>query len=340
MIRQVAFNLSLSFLRESHVAQALPPVQFKQSRAKLNDALFGHSSRRRNSKLALSCAALLALLPATLHPQNFDEIQAEHVVENLKFADGIVWSRDGFLLFSDRGADKIYRLDPGAKAKTGREESGGAEGLAEDAQGRLYVCEARNRQVTRTDRRGNMELLADKFEGKKLNSPNDIVVRKDGQVYFTDPAFGSDIDRRELDFNGIFHLNPKGEMEAVARWKTRPNGIALSHDGKTLYVSDSDRHAVTAFDLDGRGGAANQRDVITKIRGVPGGIRLDVNGRIYVAAKGLGVYSREGHLEHMLIEGDNTTNCAFGDPDLETLYIESRNTLFKVRLGVKGAVQY
>jgi gluconolactonase len=286
-------------------------------------------------------ASISALfLAGLLFAQNFDEIQAEHIVDNMKYADGIVWSRDGFLLFSDPGADRIYRLDPGAKAKTGRENAGGAEGLAEDAQGRLYVCESRNRCVTRTDRKGAIEVIAANFEGKKLNSPNDIVVRKDGQIYFTDPAFGSDIDHRELDFNGIFHVNPKGEMEAVARWKTRPNGIALSPDGKALYVSDSDRHAVAAFDLDGRGAASNQRDIIANIHGVPGGVRVDAAGRIYVAARGLGIYSREGKLVHTLLESELATNCAFGDSDFETLYVMSRDKLFRLRLGVKGAVQY
>jgi len=283
---------------------------------------------------------VILIFAALLFAQNFDDIQAEHVVDNLKYADGIVWSRDGFLLYSDPGANRIYRLDPDAKPKTGRENTGGAEGLAEDAQGRLYVCESRNRRVTRTDRKNSIEVIAVAFEGKKLNAPNDIVVRKDGQIYFTDPAFGSDIDRRELDFNGIFHVNPKGEIEAVARWKTRPNGIALSPDGKTLYVSDSDRHAVAAFDLDGRGAASNQRDVITNILGVPGGVRVDSTGKIYVAARGLGIYSREGKLEHTLVESDIITNCAFGDPDFETLYITSRDKLFRLRLGVKGAVQY
>lgn len=290
--------------------------------------------------MILRPALSVLLLASSLLAQKFDEIQAEHIVDNLKFADGIVWSRDGFLLFSDVGTNRIYRLDPNTKPKTGRENTGGAEGLTEDAQGRLYVCESRNRAVTRTDRKNAVEVIAARFEGKKLNSPNDIVVRKDGQVYFTDPAFGSDIDHRELDFNGIFHVNPKGEMEAVARWKTRPNGIALSSDGKILYVSDSDRHAVVAFDLDGRGAASNPRDVITEIHGVPGGLRVDATGRIYVAARGLAVYSRDGKLVHTLVEGEPTTNCAFGDSDFETLYVMSRDKVFRLRLGVKGAVQY
>jgi gluconolactonase len=190
------------------------------------------------------------------------------------------------------------------------------------------------------DRRGKIETLVDHFEGKKLNSPNDIVVRRDGNVYFTDPAFGSAVDARELDFNGIFHMTPKGEMEAIAKWQTRPNGIALSNDGKRLFVVDSDRHAVVAFDVASHGGAGNPRDVIKNIEGVPGGIRTDVDGRLYVAARGLHVYSAEGKLEHQLLNGEIVTNCAFGDNDFETLYVSGRKTIFKIRLGVKGALQY
>ena len=130
----------------------------------------------------------------------------------------------------------------------------------------------------------------------------------------------------------------QGKLKVVAT--TEDLAAIAQEDGKILYVSDSDRHAVAAFDLDGRGGASNQRDVITNIHGVPGGLRVDANGRIYVAAHGLGVYSREGKLVHTLFESDVITNCAFGDTDFETLYVTSRDKLFRLRLGVKGAVQY
>ena len=149
------------------------------------------------------------------------------------------------------------------------------------------------------------------------------------------------MDTRELDFNGIFHITPKGEIEALAKWPTRPNGIALSADGKTLYVTDSDRHAVVAFDLDKSSGAgSNPRDVVKNIAGVPGGIRTDVNGRLYVGAKGLGVYGADGKLVRQLLAGETITNCAFGDADFETLYVSGRKNIYKIRLGVKGAMQY
>jgi gluconolactonase len=275
-----------------------------------------------------------------LGAQDYDNIQAERVASGLRYADGLVWSRDGFLVFADVLKRKIYRLDPGTPPKPTLENDNGAQGLTYDTQGRLYFCELGTRRVVRMDRKGKVETVAENYQGKKLNSPNDIVVRKDGQIYFTDPAFGSAIDQRELDFNGIFHITPKGEMDLVAKWQTRPNGIALSADGKTLFVTDSDRHAVVTFDIDGRGNAANPRDLIRHIEGVPGGLRADVNGHLYVGEKGLSVYSPEGKLEHRLLGGEIVTNCAFGDNDFESLYVAGRKGIYKVRLGVKGALQY
>jgi gluconolactonase len=283
----------------------------------------------------------LALVACRLvFPQEFSEVQAERAATGLVYADGIAWSRGGFLVFADIGKKKIYRLDPGGTPKPTNEDVNGAQGLAFDSSGRLYICEPLTRRVTRLDHTGKLEVVAETFEGRKLNAPNDVVVRHDGQIYFTDPAFASEIDRRELDFNGIFHVTPKGEIEALARWKTRPNGIALSADGKILYVSDSDRHAVVAFDLDGRGVASNPRDAIRKIEGVPNGLRTDVKGRIYVAARGLGVYGADGRLVHTFLPGEIVTNCAFGDNDFETLYASAPKTVFRLRLGVKGAIPY
>jgi len=272
--------------------------------------------------------------------QLFDDVQAERVATGLQYADGMVWARQGFLAFADVAKKKIYRLDPGSPPKPTEEDNNGAEGLAYDTQARLYICEPGMRRVMRLSQKGQLETLVDSFEGKKFNGPNDVIVRHDGQIYFTDPAFGSAADTRELDFNGVFHLTPKGELEAAAKWKTRPNGIALNGDGKTLYVGDADRHAVVAFDVDGRGAVSNPRDLIKNIDGVPNGIRTDVTGRIYIGANGLKIYSSEGKLLRTLLEGEIVTNCAFGDNDFETLYVSGRKSIYKIRLGVKGALQY
>jgi sugar lactone lactonase YvrE len=135
-----------------------------------------------------------------------------------------------------------------------REDSHGANGNTMDAQGRLYSCEYKARRVTRTDRQGKIEVLVDKFEGKRFNAPNDIVVRRDGHVYFTDPLF-TPLDQRDLDFYGVYHVTPSGGIEAIARLQTRPNGIALSPDGRILYVANTDEMNVRAYDIDASGRA-------------------------------------------------------------------------------------
>ena len=284
-------------------------------------------------------ALLLAVV--SMPAQDFESVRAEPVATNLDYVDGLVWSHDGFLLFADVLKKQIFKVTPGQKPQPVDTEVKGAQGLAMDAQGRIYFCDPATRRVMRLDRKGKYDVVAGNFQGKKLNAPNDITVRKDGSVYFTDPAFSAAIDKRELDFNGIFHITPKGDIDLVAKWTTRPNGIALSADGKTLYVTDSDRHAVVAFDVDARTGAAsNARDVVKNIEGVPGGLRADVEGKLYVAAKGLGVYGTDGKLIYRLLPEEIVTNCAFGDPDFEAIYAAGRKTVYRLHLGVKGAVQY
>lgn len=266
--------------------------------------------------------------------------ESEKIAANLQFVDGLAWSRAGFLAAADVRQKKIFRFDPEPHPKVLRDSDGGVSGVAYDPQGRLYMCESETRRVTRFDAKGKLETLAEGYQGKKFNAPNDIAVRKDGHVYFTDPAFGSANDQRELDFYGIWHISPKGDVDVVVKWQTRPNGITISGDGKVLYVADSDRHAVAALDIDRNGAAGNQRDVIRNVAGVPGGIKLDSEGRFYVAAKGVAVYSPQGKLERTLVESENAANCTFGEGDLQTLFISARGNIYRVKLGAKGALQY
>jgi gluconolactonase len=272
--------------------------------------------------------------------QNFAEMKIEKLVTGLQFTEGPVWSRDGFLLFSDCVTNKIHKYVPGTGLSDYAEIPGGPNGNTYDAQGRLYTCEFRTRRVTRTSKKGAVEVLASKFEGKRLNAPNDIVVRRDGHVYFTDPAFGDQQDHRELDFFGVYHITPKGDLEAIAKQKTRPNGITFSPNGKVLYVADSDARVVRAYDVDKSGVASNERVVIKDIPGVPDGIRTDEKGNIYVAAKFVYAYSEDGKEIGHIELGDTPSNVAFGDADLESLFITARTFVYRVRLGVKGALQY
>jgi len=194
--------------------------------------------------------------------------------------------------------------------------------------------------VTRTDKKGKIEVLAEQWEGKRLNAPSDIVVSKSEHVYFTDPAFGEQSDHRELDFYGIYHLPPRGPLKLVAKPAGRPHGIALSPNGRILYVSNADEHNIRAYDVDRNGDTSAERVLVSGIDGVPGGISVDEKGNLYVAAKGIAVYSPEGRPIHVMEMKELPSNCAFGEADDKSLLITARGVVYRVRLDVKGAGVY
>jgi len=272
--------------------------------------------------------------------QESQDLLMDRVATGFRFTEGPAWSREGFLLFSDVPNDKIMKYVPGQKPTVFRENSNGANGNCFDTQGRFYTCESRTRRVMRMDKKGEMQVLAEKWDGKRLNAPNDIVVRKDGHIYFTDPAFGNQADARELDFYGVYHISPKGDLQLIAKPAGRPNGIAFSPNGHILYVANSDEHNVRAYDVDRGGEASHERVVITGVEGVPDGIRVDDKGNIYVTASGVAVYDAQGKHVETIGMAETPANCAFGDTDLETLYITARTSLYRLRRSVKGALQY
>jgi len=284
--------------------------------------------------------AALLLFGLALAAQDFSEVSIEKVDGGFRFVEGPVWSKDGFLLFSEVPHNQLRKLVPGERSTLYRQDAHGPSGNAIDAQGRIYTCETRERRVVRYDKKAKMEVIADKWEGKRLNAPNDIAVRKDGNIYFTDPAFGSQSDARELPFYGVYHINTKGVMDVIAKPAGRPNGIAFSPNGRILYVTNSDDRNVRAYDVDRNGAVTNERVLVAKIEGVPNGVRTDEKGNLYVAAKGLDVYTPEGKLLHSFELSETPSSCAFGDPDLQTLYITARTSLYRIRLDVKGSVQY
>jgi gluconolactonase len=268
--------------------------------------------------------SILGSLPWPGGAQENGEEQMLRVAVGFRFTEGPVWSREGFLLFSDVPNNRIMKYVPGEKPVMFRENANGANGNVFDAQGRLYTCESHTRRVVRMEKKGEMQILAD----------------KDGHVYFTDPAFGNQADARELDFYGVYHITPKGELRLVAKPVGRPNGIAFSHNGRVLYVANSDEHLVRAYDVDRNGEVSNERVVISGVDGVPDGIRVDEKGNIYVAANGVAIYDAQGKFIETLGIAETPANCAFGDADLQTLYITARTALYRIRRDVKGALQY
>ena len=270
--------------------------------------------------------------------QDFSGIVVEKFASGFTYIDGPTWTRDGELVVSDVPANHLIKIKPGSKPEILREDSGGALGNAVDAEGRLYTCESRGRRVVRVNKKGEVEVLADKWEGKRLNAPNDIGVRKDGNAYFTDPAFGSLQDTRELDFYGVYRWE-NGTLSVIARPAGRPNGIALSPDGKKLYVTNSDERNVRVYDLNHKGEASGERVLISEIAGVPNGIRTDEQGNLYVAANVLLVYSSDGKKLWEFPFEEPPSNLAFGE-DLQSLFVTDRTNIYRLRMPVKGWVPY
>lgn len=277
--------------------------------------------------------ALFGIVGAIL-AQDLQRPTVDTVVANQQFIDGPAWSSEGFLIFSDLPTRRILKIGSDGVTVL-REKTEGANGNAFDDKGRLYTCESAGRRVIRTDKRGKVEIIAERFEGKRFNAPNDIAVSKQGHVYFTDPAFGSQADSREMDYYGVYHVNAKGEVSLVSKFPTRPNGIALSHKGDKLYVTNSDEKNVRSYDIGKDGVPANEQVLIAKIDGVPGGIKTDEAGRLYVAAREVFVYSPQGkQLLNIRLAG-TPSNLAFAGP--HTLYVTSRGSIYRLRWPAKGA---
>ena len=281
-----------------------------------------------------ACRAALLLAAASLiFAQEFEVAKMQLLAKGYTFTEGPAWSKEGYLIFSDIPGDKLLKWVPGHEVEILRADAHGPCGNAFDAQGRLYTCETRARRVTRTDKSGKIEVLADQFEGKRLNAPAHLAVSKTDHVYFTDPAFGSQVDHRELDFNGVYHLPPKGPLKLIAKFPTRPNGIAISPNGRTLYVTNSDEHNVRAYDLDRNGDTSNERVIIANLKSPPLGLTTDDKGNLYVAAGGIEIYSPDGKLLHSMPLHEQAAAAAFGETDLKTLFVTARGYVYRARFG-------
>jgi gluconolactonase len=283
-----------------------------------------------------TCTAA-AILTVLVSAQDFSEVRFDKLAQSYRFPEGPAWSKEGYLLFSDIPSDRLLKWVPGHDIEVFRTDAHGPSGNAFDGEGRLYTCETRARRVTRTDKKGTIDVLAEKWDGKRFNAPSHIAVARNGNAYFTDPAFGAQQDRREMDFYGVYHISQKGAVTLVAKPAGRPNGIALSPNGRTLYVANSDERNVRAYDVDKNGDTSGERLLIPKIEGVPGGIGVDEKGNLYIAVKGVAVYSAEGKPIHVIEMHDAASDCALGEIDNKSLIITARGVVYRARLDGKGA---
>jgi len=294
-----------------------------------------------------------ALIPAAA--------QIEKLAEGFNWSEGPTWFQ-GSVVFSDVPENIIYQWKPGQTAATifmkpsgmltpreGFREQG-SNGLAVDAQGRLIICQHGERRLARVEKDGSQTALVDGFEGKRFNSPNDLALRRNGDIYFTDPPYGlaggNKSPLKELAWNGVYRLAADGKVSLLVKDLTFPNGIALSPDEKTLYVAISDGAAprVMAYDVQADGSVANGRVFFDAKplaaqgrKGSPDGMKVDAKGNIFTTGPGgVLVISPEGKHLGSVLTNQATGNCAWGD-DGGTLYITADMFLVRVKTATKGA---
>jgi sugar lactone lactonase YvrE len=270
----------------------------------------------------------------------FESLEVQELATGFQFTEGPVWHPAGYLLFSDIPANIIYRWEEGQPVRPWRTPSGHSNGLTYDRQGRLIACEHGNRRVSRLEPDGRVTVLASHYQGKRLNSPNDVVVRSDGSIYFTDPPYGIKPEEKELPFNGVYRISPQGDVELLVDDFDRCNGLAFSPDERTLYIDDTVRRHIRAFDVAPSGRLSRGRifaEMVSDKEGGPDGMKLDVEGNIYCTGPGgLWVYRPDGELVGALYPPQRPANVAFGGPDRRTLFITARTSLYALRTKIPG----
>lgn len=257
-------------------------------------------------------------------------------------AEGPVWWQEGgYLLFSDIGNNRRMKWTPGVGVALVQEPTNEANGLTRDLQGRLIACEHLARRVTRQDPDGSITVVANNYHSRRLNRPNDVVVKSDGSIYFTDPGLGR--IESELDFCGVYRVSPDlGTIHVLVRDFVVPNGLAFSPDESILYVNDSRRGHIRAFDVEPTGLLALATDrVFATLRddrvGVPDGMKVDREGNVYCTGPG-GIWMFDSAGTHLgtIATGAQTTNVAWGDDDWLTLYFTTWQTLGRIRMKIPG----
>jgi len=255
------------------------------------------------------------------------------------------WHEGGYLLFSDIHNNRRMKYEAGKGVSLFLEPTNRANGLTRDLHGRLIACEHDSRRVTRVELDGSLTVIANSFQGRRLNRPNDVVVRSDGCIYFTDPwTSPAAPEQWDLQYSGVYRLTPDlGTLSLLADDFVLPNGLAFSPDESVLYINDTRRGHIRAFELLPSGMLAKATDrVFADLRGpepgVPDGMKVDVEGNVYCGgAGGIWIMDKAGNKLGRIVHGaPATTNIAFGGADWRTLYFTSRNHLGAVQLKIPG----
>jgi gluconolactonase len=336
-----------------------PPVYLAAAVVALG--MFAMKSRAQPEKEAMTQTRIVRLDPRFdwLVPK---DAVLEKIADGFSWVEGPLWRGEGgYLLFSDIPNNSVFRWKEGEGVRLFLKPSGysgtapfpgrepGSNGLAFDSAGRLVICEHGDRRITRLESDGSRTVLADRYEGNRLNSPNDLVFRSNGDLYFTDPPFGLpkafDDPEKELDFSGVYRLSTDGKLTLLTKEIKAPNGIAFSPDERTLYVTDvhPDRPAWHAFEVKPDGTIGSGRIFYEASSwkkpnfGGPDGMKVDREGNLFAARPGgIIVFAPDGTLLGGIETGVPTSNCAWGD-DGSTLYITAKTSIYRIRLTTMGS---
>ena len=267
------------------------------------------------------------------------------VATGFGFTEGPVWDEAGFLYVSDETLNKIFRVYPDGK-KDEVIALGDPDGSTFDRQHRLIDCASVLRAIIAVTPDGKYSILANRYEGKKFNSPNDVIVGPDGALYFTDPTLDLVAgEKQEIPFQGVYRLDEKGNVRLLTKELSQPNGLAFSPDGKHFYVDDSEKRNIRVYDVTSEGTLTNGRifgeEPGGKGDGVPDGIRVDQEGTLYITGpQGIWVWNASGHHLGTIVIPEQPANLTWGGKDYRTLYITATTSVYRLEMKVKGFVPY
>lgn len=273
-----------------------------------------------------------------------ESTSAERLATGFVFTEGPLWHPDGYWLFTDvrREPGAIYRLAAGNEPEIHREPSNGSNGLTFDLEGRLIMCEGDGRRMSRREHDGTISAIAEQWDGKRLNRPNDVVCHSDGSIYFTNPGGRVPENEREIDFSGVHRIAPDGTVTAVVTDTEYPNGLAFSPDESILYVTNT-REAmyIAAYDVQPDGSVANGRifaDMSSdEPDGVPDGMKVDSAGNVYSTGPGgCWVFDPSGNHLGIIRLPEIPANCAWGGEDNRTMFFAARTSVYAMRMKIPG----
>ena len=273
------------------------------------------------------------------------QAKLETVATGFGFTEGPMWDPAGFLYVSDETINKIFRVYPEGK----KEEVialGDPDGNTFDRRHRLIDCASVLRAIIEVTPEGKYTVLADRYQGKRFNSPNDVIVGPDGALYFTDPTLDLVAgEKQEIPFQGVYRLDDGGGLRLLTRDLTQPNGLAFSPDGKKFYVDDSEQRNIRVYDVAGDGTLSNGRifgeEPGERHDGVPDGIKVDYKGNLFVTGpKGIWVWDAKGNHLGTIVMPEQPANLAWGDAQYKTLYITATTSVYRLKTETRGFVPY